>query len=47
MKYLSLINSLLNYFPSDEETENFVMKKKKNIEIVYIYYNRIQYEYSE
>ena len=47
MKYVSLINSLLNYFLSDEKTENLVMNKKKNIEIVYIYYTRIQVEYGE
>ena len=34
MKYMSLINSLLTLFLSDEVTSNLVMDKKNNIEIV-------------
>ena len=45
MEYVSLSNSLLTKFLSDEVTKNLVMEKKKNIEIVYIYYTIIQYEY--
>ena len=47
MKYVLLINSLLIYFLSDEETKNLVMEKKKSIEIVYIYYTIVQCEYGE
>ena len=44
---MSLTNSLLTWFLSDEVTKNLVMDKKNNIEIVYIYYTIIQYEYGE
>ena len=47
MKYVSLINSLLTYFHSEEVTLNWVTEKKKNIKIVFIYNTIIQYEYGE
>ena len=47
MKYVLLNNSLLTWFLSEEVTYNLVKENKKNIEIVYIYYTIIQYEYGE
>ena len=47
MKHVSFINSLLTYLLSDEVTKNFLMLREKTIEIVYIQYTIIQYEYGE
>ena len=47
MEYVSLSNSRLTQFLSDESNLRFGDGELENTETVYIYYTIIQYEYGE